>query len=650
MIATIDLGGTQTKYGLIHNGEIVSAGQCEAKAQGPIHEHLNEVKVYLEDMCQKQDLKLSDCRGLGILSTGLVNNQEMRVLTTNGKYDDSKEFDFKTWAQDELSLEVRIENDARGALLGEWHFGAAYDVENAMMITLGTGIGTAVISEGRLLKGSRYSGGNLGGHILVNSGGRKCTCGAVGCLEAEASGWALPEIVREHEFYQKSSLRDEVKLGFKELFQHADQGDACAIAVREHCLKMWGEALVSYIHLFDPEKIVIGGGVMHSAAMILASFDKTIKEMEWRGGENVKVVQAKHTDNAGILGAAALFQEHKQVYAPLFFEPVYKSAIWGGSLIESIGRQVPVSDVPTGESWEIVDRSDEQSCVSEGLYKGSTLRQLIENDPEGIVGLGHQKEDAFPLLLKIIDAEQDLSLQVHPDEESCKHLSDSEPKTEMWYVLDHQVDAQILAGIKDDVSQEEFRAKIEDPSVRELMHSYTSEKGSAFFIKATTMHAIGGGNLIYEIQQNSNTTYRVSDWGRLDKDGQSRELHVEQAMTCLEYKNPTDAIVPYELSDCSFEAQENDDFFQVRQLTTCQFFQVAEFKLKGLLNFNTENRCFHTLYAVDNDLKIIHSGCDFILNRGQSCLIPARAGDYQIESRENTTFIHSRLSPQQVES
>ena len=142
MIATIDLGGTQTKFGLIHNGEVVVSGQCEAKAQDPIREHLDEVTGYLKAMCEERDFSLSDCRGLGVLSTGLVNSQEMRVLTTNGKYDDSKTFDFKAWSKDELGLEVRIENDARGALLGEWHFGAAHDVENAMMITLGTGIGT----------------------------------------------------------------------------------------------------------------------------------------------------------------------------------------------------------------------------------------------------------------------------------------------------------------------------------------------------------------------------------------------------------------------------------------------------------------------------------------------------------------------------
>jgi glucokinase len=192
MIAAIDLGGTRTKFGLLDGGSVVAASSCDADAQGSIGNHLGEVLDHLQELCAGQQTTLESCAGLGLLSTGLVDNRAMRVLSTNAKYDDAVDFDFPRWARDHAGLELRMDNDARGALIGEWRYGAGRGVDNLVMITIGTGIGTAVITEGRPLTGPHFSGGNLGGHIIVRSGGRKCTCGGVGCLETEASGWVLP--------------------------------------------------------------------------------------------------------------------------------------------------------------------------------------------------------------------------------------------------------------------------------------------------------------------------------------------------------------------------------------------------------------------------------------------------------------------------
>ncbi|NQZ58786.1 MAG: class I mannose-6-phosphate isomerase [Lentisphaeraceae bacterium] len=332
------------------------------------------------------------------------------------------------------------------------------------------------------------------------------------------------------------------------------------------------------------------------------------------------------------------------IYAPLFFEPVYKEAIWGGTLMNTLERQLPQGENPIGESWEIVDRSDEQSFDKGGIYDGRSLRQLIEQDPQGIVGLGHAADEPFPLLLKIIDAEQDLSLQIHPDEESCKFIEDAEPKTEMWYVLDHAKGARILAGIKDGVDEEHFRSKVNDPEVGDLMNSYDSAKSQAYFIKATTMHAIGGGNLIYEIQQNSNTTYRVSDWGRIGKDGQPRELHVEKAMNCLKYKNEDSVVTPYRVGDFKYYSTSVESHFNIRQLASCEFFHVEEFSLAGKLEVVTSQYSFETLYAVDADLTIVHGDESYFLERGKTCLIPAKAGRYAVESVDKSIFVRSRLA------
>lgn len=307
MIAAIDLGGTRTKFALVDSGTVVAASGCDADAQGPIVDHLNEVLHRLRELCAGRQTTLESCEGLGLLSTGVVDNRAMRVLSTNGKYDDAVGFDFPHWARDRAGLDLRMDNDARGALIGEWRYGAGRGVDHLVMVTLGTGIGTAAIVDGRPLNGAHFSGGNLGGHIIVRSGGRKCTCGGVGCLESEASGWVLPILVREHDLYGNSSLHGLESIGFRELWQHAAAGDSCAAAVRSHCLKMWGEAMVSFIHLFDPERIVVGGGVMNDPEPVLASFRETVRQLAWAEDGQVEIVKAEHPDHAGLIGAAALF-------------------------------------------------------------------------------------------------------------------------------------------------------------------------------------------------------------------------------------------------------------------------------------------------------------------------------------------------------
>lgn len=337
-------------------------------------------------------------------------------------------------------------------------------------------------------------------------------------------------------------------------------------------------------------------------------------------------------------------QTSKSAYYPLFFKPLYKEALWGGKLMSTLGRDVPQSEMPIGESWEIVDRPDSQSCVTNGELEGKTLRELIELDPQGIVGQGHLAETPFPLLLKIIDADKDLSLQVHPDEECCKYIEGAEPKTEMWYVLDHKEEAQIMAGINDDVTEELFCSLINKPAIRHFMKSYSSSLGQSYFIKATTMHAIGGGNLIYEIQQNSNTTYRVSDWGRVGKDGKARDLHVEEAITCLRHRNTKTNPMPVNISDCTYLPLSAQSAFQIRNLASCNFFQVEEFRLNGQINFHTNKDSFQAFFAVNKDLKIVYQDNTFLLQKGQSCLLPAKIENFSIKADTDSIFIRSQIA------
>lgn len=308
MIATIDLGGTRTKYGLVNDGNIVCASSFGADPHGSLQAHLGAALGKLREMCIDHNTKLEACGGIGVLSTGLVDNRNMRVLSTNEKYNDAVDFDFLAWASDRTGLQLRLENDARGALIGGWLYGAGRGVDNLIMMTIGTGIGTAVIINGKPLTGPHFSGGNLGGHIVIRSGGRWCTCGGVGCLEAEASGWALPALVREHPLFQHSSLRKLDSIGFSELADHAANGDECAAAVQDHCRCLWGDALVSFIHLLDPQRIIIGGGVMNNPKPVLESLRNTVAKGVWTTGQHADIVAAQFPDYAGLLGAEAMFR------------------------------------------------------------------------------------------------------------------------------------------------------------------------------------------------------------------------------------------------------------------------------------------------------------------------------------------------------
>lgn len=309
LIAAIDLGGTRTKVGLLNEGHIVASAMLDAASDGPLANHLDEVLRCLNHLCSQNNYALQRCRGIGLLCTGLVDHKQLRVLTTNKKYDDATDFDFRSWSQEQTGLELRMENDARGALIGEWKYGQSQGIDNLMMMTIGTGIGTAVISEGIPIRGPNFRGGNLGGHILVRSGGRLCTCGSLGCLESEASGWALPHLAREHPSYQNSCLQLLDTIGFSELREAATAGDDCAISVWHQCLKTWGEALVSFIHMFDPQRIIISGGIANNPQELLETLQGTIDRCTWPNGETVEIVASQEPDFAGLIGASALFHD-----------------------------------------------------------------------------------------------------------------------------------------------------------------------------------------------------------------------------------------------------------------------------------------------------------------------------------------------------
>ena len=222
---------------------------------------------------------------------------------------------------------------------------------------------------------------------------------------------------------------------------------------------------------------------------------------------------------------------------PITFTPLYMERVWGGRELETVyGRKLPDPKKPFGESWEIVDRENEQSVVDEGTHRESTLHDLWTNHREEIFGEGFQNHPRFPILIKILDARDDLSIQVHPPAHLAETLG-GEPKTEMWFIADRNPGAKLYVGLKNGVTRDAVEKSIADGTVADCVHVLTPDPGESIFIASGRLHAIGAGFLIHEIQQNSDTTYRVFDWNRLGLDGKARELHVGESLASIDFQD-----------------------------------------------------------------------------------------------------------------
>jgi len=304
----IDLGGTHATLALLDDATIVDSRALDLDSAQGLATVLPLFADTLRSLMKDHALAPADLAGIGFGSCGLIDSTTGRVLSTNQKWDDATSLDLPRWGMETLGLRLRIENDARMALLGEWYAGAARGCDDVVMITLGTGIGGAAMMGGKLLHGKHSQAGNLGGHIPVLFNGRQCTCGNIGCAEAEAAGWSLPYVLKEWPGFASSRMANE-PLNFERLFHWAQQGDRVAVEVRDRCLRVWAADAVGLVHSFDPEMFVIGGGVMRSADVILPFVEEFVQKHAWTPWGKVKVRGAELGNHAGLLGAIPLLRQ-----------------------------------------------------------------------------------------------------------------------------------------------------------------------------------------------------------------------------------------------------------------------------------------------------------------------------------------------------
>jgi glucokinase len=299
----IDLGGTFIKIGLLKEGHLIDRIEIVAQSASGLKSQLSELETVVNQLLRTNNVLNADVLGIGFSFAGLVDSLQNRILSTNQKYDDGPETDLVGWAKEKWNWPLFAMNDARMALLGEWQHGAGQGCSDLVLVTLGTGIGSAVLTGGKLLIGKHFQAGNLGGHFVVNHKGSVCTCGNIGCVEAEASTWRLPSLLREHPEFAGSSMKNEEVMDFKALFNHAGKNDQVAKEVLEHCFSVWSAGIISMIHAFDPEMIILSGGIMKSSAVILPALQEKVNELAWTPWGKVKLVEAKYPDSAALYGA-----------------------------------------------------------------------------------------------------------------------------------------------------------------------------------------------------------------------------------------------------------------------------------------------------------------------------------------------------------
>lgn len=306
--------------------------------------------------------------------------------------------------------------------------------------------------------------------------------------------------------------------------------------------------------------------------------------------------------------------------------PAFKDYLWGGTkLRDEYGKKCDLDKV--AESWELSCHKDGCSVVADGEYAGLTLPQYIEKAGKAVLGTDCEKFEYFPILIKLIDAKQNLSVQVHPDNDYAMRVEGEYGKTEMWYVVDCEPGTGLLYGFKHEISKEEFRRRIEDNTLLEVTNRVEVHPGDVFFIEAGTLHAIGEGILIAEIQQNSNTTYRVYDYGRVGADGKPRQLHIEKA---IDVTRLAPATRPCGRPQAKPEAFDGGS---VLPLASCDYFTVKEMEVTSHAALMADEKSFHSLLLLDGSLTLSMGGEKLEMKKGDSVFVPAGSGDYTLTGK-----------------
>lgn len=295
----LDFGGSRIKLGLVSDGRVMVSEIVPIHTGLQMNEALGQIFPAITALLKQS---VEPVKGIGIAFPGLVDPEKKRIVSINDKYPDAGTFDFGHWAREMYGLPVEIENDANAALLGETTFGCAAGATDAVMLILGTGVGTAALMDGRLVRGKHFQAGCMGGHFVVHPGGRACTCGGHGCVEAYASTWALPNLAREQPDFPQSGLSTETMMDFKILEKWVNRRDPLALRLLAEMNACWGACLVSLVHAYDPEVLILSGGVIKFGDKVVTPLSEAVRKDVCAGSVTLKILVAQNPEQSVLLG------------------------------------------------------------------------------------------------------------------------------------------------------------------------------------------------------------------------------------------------------------------------------------------------------------------------------------------------------------
>jgi len=319
---------------------------------------------------------------------------------------------------------------------------------------------------------------------------------------------------------------------------------------------------------------------------------------------------------------------------PMKLQPAFKDYLWGGNKMKQLYNKQNNLSV-TAESWELSCHPDGGSRIANGDYADMLLEDVLAQHPEYVAD-SFTAQHTFPILIKLIDAAQDLSVQVHPSDDTADSARGEQGKAEMWYVVQCEPQSYIYYGLNQEVSSERLKRRAEDGSICKVLNKVPVHQGDIFFIHPGTIHALGKGIIIAEIQQNSNTTFRVFDYCRKDAQGNQRPLHVDRASQVINYQ----PVVPDQAGENN---QMHTDGYDYARIFSCEYFKVSRVRCRTSISLNCTEESFHSVLII-NGTGILHYGdITYVLHSGDSYYIPADAGVYTIHADESIEFLLSTI-------
>jgi mannose-6-phosphate isomerase len=316
-------------------------------------------------------------------------------------------------------------------------------------------------------------------------------------------------------------------------------------------------------------------------------------------------------------------------FYPLTFKPILKERIWGGTKLKTVLNK-PIQSEITGESWEISTVAGDVSVVAEGFFAGKNLNELLDEFPEAILGSGVYRVfgKQFPLLFKYLDAQQDLSIQLHPNDDLAKKRHNSFGKTEMWYILQAETDARIIVGFKEKSNPETYLACLKSKNLLSILDEVKVKEGDVFFLETGTVHAIGAGMVVAEIQQTSDITYRIYDFDRKDAAGNERELHVDLALDAINYDK-------IEAQKFYGKAKNSSN-----EMVNCKYFTTNFIPLDGEMAVRKNKETFRVYMCVSGSFEIEIANQVFFYKKGDTILMPAILDEYTIKGAASVLEIY----------